>query len=406
MPIEIKKCRVCFSTKLNDILDLGKQPPANSLHNNKKIQKTFPLKLLFCVNCSTAQLSVSLDPKFLFNNYYWVTGTSKTAKDHAKKFYKLTKKYINKNSKVLEIASNDGTFLRPFIKNKFRVLGVDPAKNISKKANADGIKTIADFFSEKLAKKIKRNHDISLIFARNVIPHVKNIHSVIKGISELCSNNSVVAIEFHYSKFILKELQYDSIYHEHLFYFSIKSISNLFSKYKLYPFDVFSSPISGGSLVLMFNKNFHFKKTNSLKRLINFEKKSKINSIKKWREFAKNSKNHAKKFKRDVLKSYKNNGKLFGYGASARSSTLLNYCNLNQEHFDFIIDQNPLKQNLYTPGTNIKILPFSKVENKIINKNMVLLAWNFKKEIINFMRKNKFKNKIILPIKKNENKKN
>ena len=397
---EIKNCRICKSSDLKNILDLGNQPPANSLHKKNEKIKKFPLKVIFCNKCETSQLSVSLSPKFLFSKYFWVTATSSTAKKHSQKFYKLTSRYIKKNSTVIEVASNDGTFLKPFLKRKHKVLGVDPAKNICKIANLDGIKTIPEFFSEKTSIKIKNKYkNVDLIFARNVIPHVKNIHSVVKGISNLANDESIVAIEFHYSKDILNELQYDSIYHEHLFYFTIKTISNLISKYNLYPFDVFSSPISGGSLVLIFSKK-KLKKKILLKKKEQDEEKNNLNKITKWKIFAKKSKIHAQKFKLDILTSYKANGKLFGYGASARSSTLLNYCKLSNKHIDFIIDQNPLKQNLYTPGTNIPIQSIKDVSKNLVNKNMVLLAWNFKDEIVKIMKNINFKNKIILPIKK------
>lgn len=400
MASEIKSCRICKSKNLKNILDFGKQPPANSLHKKNEKIKKFPLKLVFCKKCNTSQLSVSLSPKFLFSKYFWVTATSKTAKKHSQKFYNLTSKYLKKNSMVLEIASNDGTFLKPFLKNKHKVLGIDPAKNISKIANLSGIKTIPDFFSEKISLRIKKNNkNIDLIFARNVIPHVKNIHSVVKGISNLANEKSIVAIEFHYAKDILNELQYDSIYHEHLFYFTIKTISGLFERYNLYPFDVFKSPISGGSLVLIFSK----KKKKEKKLLVKIkkdEKKNKFNSLQKWKIFSKNSKKHAQKFKSDVLNLYNINGKLFGYGASARSSTLLNYCKLNNKYIDFIIDKNNLKHNLYTPGTNIPIKSINNSIKDVYSKDMVLLAWNFKDEILQIMKKIKFKKKIILPIKK------
>lgn len=397
---QIKKCRVCFSPKLVDILDLGYQPPANNLHKNEKKQKKFPLKLIICKKCKLAQLSISLSPKKLFNNYFWVTGTSNAAKEHAKIFYDHTSKFIKKNNTILEIASNDGTFLKPFLIKKYNVVGVDPAKNISKLANKMGVKTIPHFFSNNLAKSIKKKYkNFSLIFARNVIPHVKNINSVVKGVSKLSDKDTVVAIEFHYAKFILKELQYDSIYHEHLFYFTIKTISQLFKKYNLYPFDVILSPISGGSLVLLFSKK-KLKKTKELKNYVRQENAAKLNQIATWKKFSIKSKLHSNKFKNDIIKAFQKRGKLFGYGASARSSTLLNFCNLNQNYFEFIIDKNPLKHSFYTPGTNIKIVSIKDVKNKIKDKHMVLLAWNFKKEVVKFMNKNNFKNKIILPIKK------
>jgi hypothetical protein len=403
---EIKKCRICNSKKLRDLLNLGEQPPANSLHKEGQDVKKFPLKLIICLECKTVQLSLSLSPKFLFNNYFWVTATSSTAKEHAKTFFKLTYPYLEKKSQVIEIASNDGTFLKPFIKKNYKVLGIDPAKNIASYANANGIKTLPNFFSFQLSNEIKKKYkNVGLIFARNVIPHVKNIHSIVKGVSNLSNTSTICAIEFHYSKHIIKELQYDSIYHEHLFYFSIETISGLFAKYNLHPFDVFASPISGGSLVLLFSKDKK-EKSKNLKDLQKLEKKEKINSYEIWKNFSSKSQKHANNFKKKIIKDFKANGKLFGYGASARSSTLLNFCKLSNKYIDFIIDKNRLKQNFLTPGTNIPITSIKKNSNKIKKMNMILLAWNFKKEILKEMKKNNYSNKIIIPLKKNDNKKN
>ena len=222
---------------------------------------------------------------------------------------------------------------------------------------------------------------------------------MVSGIANLANKDTIVAIEFHYSKNILLDLQYDSIYHEHIFYFTIKTISALFKKYDLHSFDVFKSPISGGALVLLFSKN-HIKKSILLKKMEFNEKKLKINLLEKWQEFGRKSIIHANNFENDVIKNLTNNNKIFGYGASARSSTLLNFCDLNNSKINFIIDQNPLKHNLYTPGTNIPIYSFKKAKNKIKGMKMVLLAWNFKNEIINYMKSKKFKNKIIIPLKK------
>lgn len=399
---EITNCRLCDSRLLIKIIDLKNQPPANSLHKKNEKIKKFPLILLFCKKCSTAQLSISLNPKYLFRKYFWVTSTSSTAKNHSLFFFKKMSKYLTKKSHIIEIASNDGTFLKPFIKNGHSVLGIDPAINIAKIANSKGINTIAEFFNYSLSKKLKKKYNENkVIFARNVIPHVTNIDSVVSGISNLSEKKTIVAIEFHYSKDILLDLQYDSIYHEHIFYFTIKTISTLFKKHNLHPFDVFKSPISGGSLVLLFSKE-KIEKSNLLKKMEFNEKKLKINSLENWKKFGKKSIIHANRFKNDVIKNMSTNTKIFGYGASARSSTLLNFCDLNHSKIDFIIDQNLLKQNLYTPGTNIPIYSFQKVEKKIRNMKMVLLAWNFKNEILKYMKSKKFKNKIIIPLKKND----
>ena len=221
--------------------------------------------------------------------------------------------------------------------------------------------------------------------------------SIVKGISNLIKEDGTVAIEFHYSKKILNELHYDSVYHEHLFYFSIQTLTNLFKKYKLLPFDVDKSPISGGSLVIYFSKKRKNIKTK-LKNLINYEKKIKINSLKTWKKFKNDSEEHSEKLL-NLIKNIKSNHNIFGYGASARSSTLLNYSKINNSYLDFIVDKNPLKSNKFTAGTNIKIISPMLAKKKIQNyKYCILLAWNFKREIIKDLKKLKFSGKIILPL--------
>jgi len=400
----IKKCRICNNKKLYNILDLGNQPPSNSFRKSLDLKlPNIPLVLKFCKRCELAQLSATADPKELFKHYFWVTNTSQTAKDYSEIFCRrVLKRTKRKNILVIEIASNDGTFLKPFIKKKNYVLGIDPAVNICRDANKKGIKTICDFFSNKLALKIlkQQRKKADVVFARNVIPHVKNIKDIIKGISNLVSKDGLVAIEFHYSKIIQDELHYDSIYHEHLFYFTIKTISTLFKRYKLYSFDVDKSPISGGSLVLYFSKS---KKDISarLKRIINIEKKEKINSYKSWINFSIKSILHAKKLIMILKRLKKKYPKIpiIGYGASARSATLLNFSKINNVIVNKIIDKNILKKDMYTPGSNIKVQHYNSfVRNLKKIKVILILAWNFKKEIIMDLRSRGFSGQFILPL--------
>ena len=398
--MKIYSCHIC-KNKLSIILDLNKQPPANSIFKKKK-PKSFPLILSFCKTCCLLQLTEYPSKKYLFKKYFWVTGTSKGANNFSKTFYKKLSKFLKAGSNIFEIASNDGTFLKEFKKNKHNILGIDPAKNISKIANSKGIKTIPDFFNYKKSIEIKKKFQPDLIFARNVIPHVSNLKSVARGISNLCNDNTKVAIEFHYAGNIYKELQYDSIYHEHIFYFTIKSLSKIFNEFGLYPRDLFVSPISGGAIVLIFSKTQKIE-SSILKKFIKYEKKIKLNNVNTWKKFSKKVKIHKANFKKLIFEKFKAKGKMFAYGASARSSTLLNYTKIDNRYIDFIIDQNKLKEGYNTPGSNIKILTFKKVSSIIKNyQSMILLAWNFKDEITKFLLKKKFKGEILIPFKKND----
>lgn len=396
---DIEACRLCLSKDLHEVLDLKSQPPANSLR--KDVNETLPiapLKLVHCGSCAAVQLTSTVDPNYLFSQYVWVTGTSSTARAYSE-FYstEVLKRVSSKSPFVVEVASNDGTFLKKFKEKGCSVLGVDPAKNIAVKAAADGIPTLAEFFNSSIAQKIlKETGRPNVVMARNVIPHVKEIHSIADGLSQLVDADGTVVIEFHYAESILKEFHYDSIYHEHLFYFSLKSLSSLFAQYGLHPFDAFKSPISGGSIVLFFSKT---KKeyTESLKKLIEHEERSGLNSLSAWKDFGKQSILHAAELKR-IVSEYSKKEPLVGYGASARSSTMMNFAGISNNELDCIIDRNPLKQGLYTPGTNIKIISFEEGLARLKNRHILLLAWNFEEEVVKDLRANGFTGDIIVPL--------
>lgn len=397
---KINSCRICNSLDIEIFMDLTDQPPANSLRANlSEDLPNVPLQLVHCSNCSTIQLSATIDPTFLFSHYVWVTGTSTTAKEYSKYFSKNVLERSNAEIPfVVEIASNDGTFLKDFAIKGCKVLGVDPAKNIAEIATKDGVPTVADFFNLATANDIKeKNGNADIVFARNVIPHVKEVHSIIEGIGSLLKDDGLGVIEFHYAQIILDELHYDSIYHEHLFFYSLKSMMHLLEMHGFKAFDLTQSPISGGSLVIYFSKN---KKEQSsvLKVAIQTELLKKTNELQTWKDFANACEKHATELKETVIK-HKKNGAVIGYGASARSSTMLNYAGLNSDVIDCVIDKNPLKLGRYTPGTNIPIISFEQGK-RLFDKcgSILLLAWNFEKEIVNELRENGYKGTIIVPL--------
>ena len=400
MYTQINKCRSCDNKKLANIVDLGNQPLANALlKNTKEFKKEnkIPLILCICQNCKLIQLTHTVNPKILFKKYLWVTGTSQKVKTYRKFFFDKLKKYINLNNNfICEIASNDGYFLE-YVKKNNTVIGIDPAKNIAKIANSKGIKTHTDFFNLNTAKKIVKLYKKKpeLVICRNVIPHIENIKSVMLGLNEIISEDGVGAIEFHNAKNIIKKNHYDYIYHEHIFYFTLTSINKVLKKFGLFGFDFFKSPISGGSFVILFKKK-RIKETSKFKKMINSETKDKLNSITNWKKLNQICIKHKKNLNK-IIKGLSNNNKIAAYGASARSSTLINFLDQNNQIIKKIFDLNPLKKGLYTPGT------FIKIENPIIRNIkkfdvIFLLAWNFKEEIINFLKKIKFKGNIIIPL--------
>jgi ubiquinone/menaquinone biosynthesis C-methylase UbiE len=396
----IKNCRICSSKNIRGVLDLGSQPPANSLFKAiDEIPPSVPLRLMYCQNCSTVQLGENVDPEYLFNQYIWVTGTSNTTVDYSHKFTKKALSQVdeaNMKPYVVEIASNDGTFLKGFIENGCRVLGVDPAKNIVELANKNGVPTNANFFTVELAKQlVNKDGEADIVIARNVIPHVKEIHSVIKGMSALLKDKGAGIIEFHNAGLILEELHYDYIYHEHLFYFTLKTITGLIKKHSMHVYDIMQSPISGGSWVIYFSK-MERTKSKALIAIEQQEVKRELNSYHRWVAFSEQVRSHAEKLKKLVIQS---NEKIPAYGASARSSTLLNFCGISSEHISVVIDKNPLKNGLITAGSNIPIISFKDgIKNVKYEKKILLLAWNFQDEIVKELRDSGFKGKFIIPL--------
>ena len=397
----INECRVCSSSRIVEVLNLGSQPPANSLYGpEENLPEDVPLRLVMCKDCSTVQLGEDVNPEYLFGNYLWITGTSNVAEQYSYKFVEkalseLDYKNIQKPY-VIEIASNDGTFLKRFIEKGCKVLGVDPAQNIAEAAVENGIPTQNDFFTIDLAKTLlKENGHSDIIFARNVIPHVKEIHSVISGMNFLLNENGVGIIEFHNAELVLKELHYDYIYHEHLFYYTLKTISGLINRHGFFVYDLMHSPISGGSWVIYFSKS---KKVKSEKLLEaeKYELDNKTNSYNRWESFSDKVIQHANNLRELIINE---NTKILAYGASARSSTLLNFCKITSDHISFVIDRNPLKKGLKTAGSNIPIVSFEdSLEGIRSAKTILLLAWNFQDEIIHDLREAGFSGKFIVPL--------
>ena len=378
----IDKCRIS-NGELIDILDLGKHPLANSLKNNQKeSEKEFPLSISFCEESSLLQLNETVDKEILFDHYLWVTGTSSTTQNYANTFADKVIAYTvpEKDDLIIEIASNDGTFLKPFLTKGFRnIIGVDPAKNIAELANQNGINTIPDFWNTSVADQIIADSGkAKIVFARNVLPHVSQLLNVMKGIEIVLKEDGVGIIEFHDAGQILKELHYDSIYHEHLCYFSIQSMTYLLNQFELHSFHIEKSPISGGSMVIYFSKEQR-QKSGELGDAVMEEANSKVNQVSSWQNFSFRTKAHCQETL-DIVNSF-NGKKVVGFGSSARSQTFLNYCKINNDQIEAIIDNNPLKQGMFAPGSSIPIVDFE--QGMSMNPNLIfILAWNFKDEIV------------------------
>ena len=373
-------CRCCGSKNLKRILSLGFQPLANNLIKNKKSKfDTYPLELNFCLDCYNVQLSVSVNPKKMFSNYYYLSSTSKSFRSH---FEKASKKYfkefkLNKQSQIIDIGSNDGVGLLPFkelgIKN---LLGIEPAKNLCKISNKKGIKTLNDFLNYKSLKRIK--HKADLILASNVFAHSDDLKEMGECILKLLSKNGTAIIEVQYLLKTLKDLTFDNIYHEHYNYWSLTSIKNFFDNLggKIYKAEEINT--HGGSLRIYVSKNLNKKVDKSISKLLRIEENYGIKKFSTYKTFA----DKILKIKKNVLNNLKilknKSNSVIGYGAPAKATTALNFFGISEE-IDFIVEDNKLKHNKYVPGVNIPIYSKNKIKN---NKSPILvLAWNFYSEI-------------------------
>jgi SAM-dependent methyltransferase len=396
----ITACRVCASPRLDPLLDLGMQPPANSLRKDAADPlPAVPLKLCRCADCGTVQLTETVDPAFLFCSYVWVTGTSRTSREYAAQFCRRLRQRLGRPGPlfVVEVASNDGTFLRRLQEAGDRVLGIDPAANIAAEAAAAGIPTWAEFFDERIADRVVREHGVAdAAFARNVLPHVPDPLGILRGMAACVAEDGVVAVEFHQADAILDELHYDSIYHEHLFYHSLATMEQLLRRAGLTAFDLTTSPISGGSLVVYCAKHKRPASPELAARRAR-ESAAGTNTLDRWQAFSRRSEEHARRLRATVDEAFAGGARIIGYGASARSSTLLNFCGIDHRHLLAIADHSPHKHGLLTPGTDVRILPPADAL-ALAPDTVLLLAWNFRDEILDDLRQGGFRGRVIVPL--------
>lgn len=400
-----QKCRICSSNNLKMILDLGEQPPANSFVDQSELnslEHKFPLRLFWCEDCYLVQLLDIVNKEYLFKNYFYMTSASKPIVEHFQKYAQdIYQEFLQKENSpfVVEIGSNDGSLLKEFKKLNVQILGIEPATNLSDLANQSNITTKNTFFSSDLSKEIIKSRNASIVVANNVIAHVEDLQDLMYGIQILIGNNGVFVFEVPYLVDLIKNLEFDTIYHEHLSYFSILPLLKLVKQFGLEIFDIRKQSVHGGTLRIFVSKKNNFKINNSINDFINFENELGLNTNTIYHEFSLNVMNLKNQLK-ELLKKLKQEKKiLFGYGASAKGNVLLNYCDIDNEILDFIIDTTPTKQNKFTPGTHIPIFSPEKIKSKGENVIALLLAWNYEAQILD--KEKQFRidgGKFLLPI--------
>jgi len=374
-------CRSCGNINLKRVVSLGYQPLANNLlkKNNEQCD-LYPLEVNYCNKCHNCQLSVSVDSKKMFSNYLYTSSTSKVFRDHfvnAAKKYSKEFKLNKKKSYIIDIGSNDGVALKPFIDLGFKnIQGIEPAKNLEKIANKNKIKTFNGFLEKKNIKKIKKNAD--LILASNVFAHSDKLKEMAECMFSLLGKKGTIIIEVQYLMNTLKDLTFDNIYHEHYNYWSLTSLVNFFNQFDAKIFRSERVDTHGGSLRIYVKKDKKVKVENCVKRMLKEEEVFGIKKYKTYKEFGEK----VYKIRENVIKNIKNlkknNKMIIGYGAPAKATTALNFFGISKE-IEFIVEDNKLKHNKFIPGVKIQIKNKNEINNK--NNTLLVLAWNFYQDI-------------------------
>ena len=404
---KIKKCKICESKNFQKIINFGNITPCDSLVKKKDLEKKqskYPLNFIRCRDCGLVQIDYVVNPKELFHlDYPYKSGITKDLKKNLERISKhLNSNYKNYNNKlVVDIGSNDGSILKGFKKLGYNVLGVEPT-NIAKVANKNGINTIQKFFNYNLSNEIKKKYgQATIITASNVFAHVNNTSDLLKGVHNLLDDNGVFVSESHYLGSIIDKLQFDSIYHEHLKYYSIKPMIHLFSKHNFIFEKVEKISNYGGSIRVYARKNKNkYIVGSSVKNLFNQEIKKGYYKDAIFKNFAKKIYKFKKKFIFLISSLIKNKKTIIGIGCPGRAMTLLEYCGLNDKSISYIAEQKEsLKLGMYTPGTKIPVID-EKIAIKSQPDYAIMLSWHYAKTIIINLRKKGLKSTILIPLPK------
>lgn len=404
-----RTCRTCGHDDLKTILSLGYTPLANALLTEEKLGQpddTYPLDLVFCPICTLVQITETVPPEKLFRDYVYFSSFSDTVLRNAKNISEriMSNRKLDEDSLVVEIASNDGYLLKNYQQSRIPVLGIEPARNIAQVAKNKGINTLSEFFNESLARKLrKQGKQADVIHANNVVAHVADLHGVVAGIATLLKPDGVAVVENHYIKDLIDHVEFDSIYHEHLCYYSVTSIEHLFRKHNLDLVDVELIPIHGGSIRVFFQRQdgSHTMKESGVERVERVIKKEDawgVDQFGFYRDFGQKVE-MLRRSLLDLLRKIKREGKRIAvYGASAKSTTFLSYFDIGSETVDFVVDRSTVKQGYYTPGTHLRIYSPEKLLEERPDY-VLLLAWNFMEEIMEQQREYRHQGgQFIIPI--------
>jgi hypothetical protein len=380
-------CRSCGSSSLEPVLSLGSTPLANSLLTDAALDRDeprYPLDLVFCSACTLVQITLSVPPEDMFEEYAYFSSFADTVVDNAREISTrlVRERNLGSDDLALEIASNDGYLLKNYVAAGVPVLGIDPARNIATVAEEHGVPTLCDFFGREVAQQLRdEGRRASVLHANNVLAHVPDVNGVVVGIATVLADDGVAVIETPYVRDMVDELEFDTIYHEHLFYYSAHALRALFERNGLTIVDVEHLPIHGGTLRVFAAPTAHATPGPAVADLLAAERDAGMTEIGYYQDFAANVERLTEQL-RALLGSLKTGGaSIAAYGAAAKGATLLNYAGIGTETIDFVADRNVHKQGRYMPGVHLPIV--DPAELLVRNPDyLLLLAWNFADEIV------------------------
>lgn len=387
---QAKACAFCSSTDQTDVIDFGSVAIAGAFLKKEEIpnEKKYPLVVVFCNNCYAVQVRDHIDPEILFKTDFYYSSAIKTLRDHFANYaVEITDRFLNspKDAKVLEFGSNDGVLLRPLADQGIgTVIGVDPATNLIESIKDDRLVLVNDFFNVPTANDIVDKHgSMDVVMANNVFAHISDINGTTEAIHKVLNDDGVFVFEVHYLGKIIDEMQYDFIYHEHTYYYSLLALENHLARHGMVIFDIKPIPIHGGSIRYYAAKkdSKHAKNISpEVDKLRSREKSLGYDKPETYKKFA--FEVAAKKEKlMALLRDLREKGKsIIGYGASGRANTIIQYCGITNKDIDCIIDDAPAKQGLYTPGSHIEIRGNQALQEDKPDY-ILLFAWAFYEEI-------------------------
>ena len=383
------KCRHCNAKIENEFIDLGKAPPSNnyvSKDNYHSEEATFPLKVMVCNHCWLVQTEDFSEADELFTDEYaYFSSTSKSFLEHAKNYVSKITSFLelNQNSFVVELASNDGYLLKNFVKLGIPCLGIEPTKSTANASREKGIETVEEFFGKDVAAELSKTKKADLIIGNNVYAHVPDINDFTDGIKELLSSKGTVTLEFPHLVELVKNNQFDTIYHEHYSYLSLFSVSKIFNKAGLKIYKVDKLQTHGGS-IRIYGCHIDDDKVvdKSYKELIDKEIELGINNIDFYKNFNYTAEKIKNEFHRFLIDCKEKNLFVCAYGAAAKGNTLLNYCGIKNDLISFVCDAAEAKQNKFLPGSKIPIVHPDTLKNESIIDYVIIFPWNIADEVI------------------------